>query len=160
MRPANIVPFAVELAARLQRHEPDVVCGPLNEGAFIALLVASELNCDFTYAERFVNSKRQALFPVEYRLPRTLQPVVRGKRVAIVNDVISAGSAVRGAFHNLQAIGARVVAVGSLLVLGTAMSTFASEKNIAVEALVERPYTLWPPADCPLCQSGVPLDPL
>ena len=158
LRPANTQPFAVELAARLRPHGVQTVCGPLNEGAFVALMVASELACEFTYAERFVNPKREALFPVEYRLPVALQPMVRGKRVAIVNDVISAGSAVRGAFVSLQAIGARVVAIASLLVLGTALSTFARDKDVAIEALVKRPHNLWIPDDCPLCRSGLPLD--
>ena len=102
-------PFGARLAAQLVRYEVEVVCGPLVEGAFVALLVALELGCDFAYAERFADTTREGLFPVEYRLPRALQPVVKGKRVAIVNDVISAGSAVRGTYSDLQAIGANVV---------------------------------------------------
>jgi hypothetical protein len=38
---------------------------------------------------------------VQYRLPKSLQPVVSGERVAVVNDVISARSAVRGTFLDL-----------------------------------------------------------
>ena len=69
LRPANILPFAAELASRLRAHDVAAVCGPVNEGAFVALLVASELDCDFTYAERFVDRTAQGLYPVEYRLP-------------------------------------------------------------------------------------------
>ena len=57
------------------------------------------------------------------------------RRVAIVNDVISAGSAVRGAYANLQALGGQVVAVGSLAVLGTPFVTFARERSLPLEAL-------------------------
>lgn len=160
LRPAMIQRFASELAARLQAYEVDAVCGPLNEGAFVALVVAGDLNCDFTYAERFANPARDGLFPVEYRLPRTLQPFVHGRRVAIVNDVVSAGSAVRGAFADLQAHGAEVVAIGALLVLGTSIETFAGEKGIGVEALEQLPGNVWTPADCPLCQSGIAIEEL
>ena len=80
--------FAERLAARLKKYQVDVVCGPLVEGAFVALLVALELGCRFTYAERVDATTRDGLFPVQYRLPKSLQPVVSGKRVAIVNDVI------------------------------------------------------------------------
>jgi orotate phosphoribosyltransferase len=157
-RPAMIQPFAAELAAKLRTHHVDAVCGPLNEGAFVALLVASALGCEFTYAERFASSSAETLFSVEYRLPSTLHPIVRGKRVAIVNDVISAGSAVRGTFAHLDTLGARVVAIGSLLVLGESIATFTRERDLPMEALVQRPGNVWAPADCPLCQSGVPLD--
>ena len=160
LRPAMIQPFASELAARLQAYEVDAVCGPFNEGAFVALMVAGDLNCDFTYAERFANPTREELFPVEYRLPRTLRPFVHGRRVAIVNDVVSAGSAVRGAFADLEAHGAEVVAIGALLVLGTSIGTFAGERGIAVEALEQLPSNVWAPADCPLCQSGTLLETL
>ena len=156
--PANIQPFAAELASRLRPYNVDAVCGPLNEGAFVALMVASALNCDFTYAERFADPAREALFPVEYRLPRALHSIVQGKRVAIVNDVISAGSAVRGAFADLQVAGARVVAIGSLLVLGMSIAAFAQEHGVSLEALSHQPHNLWAPAECPLCRSGVPLE--
>jgi orotate phosphoribosyltransferase len=158
IRPAMIQPFASELAARLQTYEVDAVCGPLNEGAFVALMAAGDLNCDFTYAERFANPASAGLFPVEYRLPQTLRPLVYGRRVAIVTDVVSAGSAVRGTAMDLRAHGAEVVAIGALLVLGTAIGTFARERRIAVEALEELPHNMWTPAECPLCQSGVAVE--
>ena len=50
----------------------------------------------FVYAERIEHPENRDLFPVEYRIPAALRDSIRGKRVAIVNDVINAGSAVRG----------------------------------------------------------------
>src|SRR5437763_6543590 len=156
--PAAIQPFAARLAARLRGYDVAAVCGPLNEGAFVALMVASELQCDFTYAERFADPGRDSLFPVTYRLPTMLGPFVRGRRVAIVNDVISAGSAVRGAFADVDRLGACVVAIGSLLVLGAEIHAFAAERRVAVETLAQEPAKLWTPADCPLCRSGIALE--
>ena len=134
------------------------MCGPLVEGAFVALLVSLELGCDFVYAERFANTTRQGLFPVEYRLPIGLQPAVQDKRVAIVNDVINAGSAVRGTFYDLVAHGAVIVAVGALLALGDAIAAFAAENHVALELLKQMPNNLWLPAECPLCAQGRPLE--
>ena len=37
---SEVQPFAAQLAAKLSRHNVEVVCGPLVEGAFIALLVS------------------------------------------------------------------------------------------------------------------------
>ena len=150
--------FAVRLAAQLTQHEIEVVCGPLVEGAFVALLVSLELGCDFVYAERFADATREGLYPVEYRLPRALQLAVKGRRVAIVNDVISAGSAVRGTYFDLQAAGAEVIVIGALLALGDAIAKFAAKHRIALELLEHMPSNLWTPSQCPLCAAGVPLE--
>jgi orotate phosphoribosyltransferase len=158
LRPREIKPYAVRLAAALQKYEVQVVCGPLVEGAYVALLVALELGCDFVYAERFANPSREGLFPVEYRLPRTLHGAVRGKRVAIVNDVISAGSALRGAFRDLQFAGAAVALIGALLGLGDYIDKFADENHIALELLQRMPHNLWTPDECPLCAAGKPIE--
>src|SRR5271165_3791856 len=157
-KPRIIQPLAAQLAAQLAQYEVEVVCGPLVEGAFVALMVALELDCEFTYAERFQDATREGLFPVEYRLPQALQAAVRGKRVAIVNDVINAGSAVRGALADLRAAGANVVAIGALLALGDAIERFANEQHVALELLERMPNNLWTPAECPLCARGVALE--
>ncbi len=154
----EIQPFAAQLAAQLAKYNVEAVCGPLVEGAFVALLVSLELGCDFIYAERFADATREGLYPVEYRLPKSLQPTVKGKRVAIVNDVVSAGSAVRGAFSDLQALGARVVAIGALLALGDSIAAFAAEHHIPLELLQQMPHNLWTPSQCPLCAAGKPLE--
>jgi orotate phosphoribosyltransferase len=158
MHSREIRPFAAQLATKLRPHQVEVVCGPLVEGAFIALLVSLELGCGFVYAERFANPSRRGLFPVEYHLPKAFRSAVKGKRVAIVNDVISAGSAVRGAFSDLQSLGAEIVAIGALLELGNSVAKFAMEHHVALELLREMPHNLWTPALCPLCAAEQPLE--
>jgi orotate phosphoribosyltransferase len=158
VHPREIQPFVVRLAAALRRYRVEVVCGPLVEGAYVALLVSLELGCDFVYAERFANPSHEGLFPVEYRLPKTLHGAVKGKRVAIVNDVISAGSAVRGAFRDLQFTGAEVVVIGALLGLGDSIDQFAGENRIALELQQRMPHNMWTPEECPLCAAGQPIE--
>lgn len=149
--------FAGRLAAQLKKYQVDVVCGPLVEGAFVALLVSLDLGCQFTYAERFEDTTCQGLFPVQYRLPKSLHSAVSGKRVAIVNDVISAGSAVRGTFFDLREMGAEVVAISALLALGDVIAEFANEHGVALELLERMPHNLWQPSECPLCAAGIAL---
>jgi orotate phosphoribosyltransferase len=158
LHPASIAPHAIELAGRLRAYDIDAVCGPLNEGAFIALMVATELHCEFTYAERFAKASRDELFSVDYRLPPTLRATVHGRRVAIVNDVISTGSAARGALADLDACGATVVAIGTLLIVGSTFVDFARDRGVRVEALSTADANLWAPEECPLCRAGVPLE--
>ena len=150
--------MAVELARRLTAQKVEAVCGPLVEGAFVALMVARELGVAFAYSEQFKASKADSLYPVKYRLPAALRSKVRGRRVAIVNDVVNAGSAVRGTYADLVECGALPVAVGALLVLGSSAASFAADKSMALESLAFLPNTLWLPAECPLCAAGVPLE--
>ena len=150
---------AAALAARLELHAVDAVCGPLVEGAFVALMIASELGVEFCYAERLApGPDGDALFPVEYRIPHVVRARLRGKRVAIVNDVISAGSAVRGTLADLTACNATPVAVAALSVLGPAAAELAASHGLALESLAAFPFSMWTPGDCPLCRAGVALE--
>jgi orotate phosphoribosyltransferase/GNAT superfamily N-acetyltransferase len=158
LRPARVKPFAKELAGQLANYKVDAVCGPLVEGAFVAQMVAEELEVEFFYAERFVESQVTSLYPVSYRLPEAQREKVRGKRIAIVNDVINAGSAVRGAFADLVDCGAQAIALGALLVLGSKASDFAAEWNMPLATLASLKNDLWLPSECPMCVRGVPLD--
>jgi len=158
LRPARVKPFAVKLARQLAPHKIEAVCGPLVEGAFVAQMVAEELDVEFFYAERFIEPSAISLYPVNYRLPELHREKIRGKRVAIINDVINAGSAVRGAFADLADCRAQPVALGALLVLGTTAATFAAEWGMTLETLVSMPNALWQPSECPLCGYGMPLD--
>ncbi|HWS71019.1 MAG TPA: orotate phosphoribosyltransferase [Thermoanaerobaculia bacterium] len=156
LRPRPVEAMARQLAERLARHGVEIICGPLVEGAFVALTVASALELPFTYTER-VAEREGGLYPYRYRLPRVLHDEVRGRRAAIVNDVISAGSAVGGTAAELEALGANVVAIATLLVLGDWTAQFTGARGIAVEALATMPNPIWTPADCPLCARGEPL---
>ncbi len=158
LRPRRVQIAAAELAEPLSKLEVDVVCGPLVEGAFVGLMVALLLNAQFTYSERFARSAEGGLFPAGYRVPAPLREGLRGKRVAIVNDVINAGSAMRGTFADLQSCGAVVVGISALLVLGTAASAFASSNGVPLRSIAALPNNLWTPSECPLCVSAVPLE--
>ena len=157
--PRAVRPLAHELAARLEQYRPDVVCGPLVEGAFVGLFVAESLGLQFVYALRQPDPSSSDLFSVHYALPKPLRELVQGRRVAIVNDVINAGSAVRGALADLAECQANVVAIGALLSLGETPESLAHHVGIPLEALDEDTNEIWAPARCPLCASGVPLIP-
>ena len=158
LHPSHVRRFAVELANGLARYNVAAVCGPLAGGALVAQTLAAELDVEFYYTERFVLPQRDALYPVEYRLPDGLRKMAHGKEFAIVDDAINAGSAVRSTFAELQACGARPVVIGALLVLGSWAPSFFADQNIPLESLAYLPSGLWTPAECPLCASQVPLE--
>jgi orotate phosphoribosyltransferase len=155
--PRRIAPLVAELTDLIRPHDVACVCGPLIGGAFLAQVTAALLDVEFAFTERMIPAAG-GLYPARYRLPPALAPQVRGRRIAIVDDVMSAGSAARGTYEELRAQEAVPIVVGALLVLGSTGADFFAQHGVAIEAVARRPYRLWLPAACPLCDSGVPLE--
>ena len=158
LNPIRIAPLARDLASRLAPGAVEAVVGPLVGGALLAQMIAVELGVQFTYTVPRPSPSNDTLYPVAHRLPLTVAPLVKGKRVAIVDDVINAGSAVRGTFRALVETGAKPAVVGALLVLGDAAQPFLKSNGIELERLATLPNPLWEPANCPLCAHGILLD--
>lgn len=149
---------AEDLARRLDSHEFDAVCGPLVEGAFVALFVADRLEVPFTYSTLAGNDAGAGLYRMKYRVPGGLRARLAGQRVVVVNDVISAGSAVRATIVDLRALGASPVGIATLAVLGTHAPQLAAEYGCWLETLLTVPNEIWEPAACPMCARGEPLE--
>ena len=156
--PGRIGPFVKQLAESLRSYDVAVICGPLLGGAFLAQLVAHELDVDFCFTEREMPRDATGLYQARYLLPRAFSTRVRGRRIAMVDDVMSAGSALRGTYFELQTHGAVPVVAGALMVLGTTGADFFAGQQVAVEAVVRESYSLCLPSECPLCNAGEPLE--
>jgi orotate phosphoribosyltransferase len=155
--PRLIAPFVETLSNLIRPYAPTTICGPLLGGAFLAQLVAHALGVAFCFTER-VPGGQHGLFQTRYRLPSAIASRMHGQRVAIVDDVMSAGSALRGTYKELQTHGAVPVVAGALLVLGKTGQDFFDTCHLPVCAAARDQYTLWPPADCPLCREGLPVE--
>jgi orotate phosphoribosyltransferase len=151
-------PFVAELANAMRPHRVDVVCGALVGGAFLALLLAQALNAEFCFTERAMPSDVEALFQTRYSLPLGYVSRLSGKRIAIVDDVMSAGSALRGTYDELHRHALEPVVAGALLVLGNKGADFFATNGIPIVASVRDEFATWTPAECPLCASAVPLE--
>ncbi len=156
--PKLIDPMVTQLAYLIRRHNVVSVCGPLLGGAFLAQLVAEKLGVEFCFTERVMPENADGLYQVSYRLPSALSSHVPGRRIAIVDDVMSAGSALRGTYAELESQGAQIVVAAALMVLGDTGAAFFAEKQIPVEAVMWEDYSLWLPDECPHCRAGNPLE--
>jgi orotate phosphoribosyltransferase len=155
--PVKIAPAVTMLAGRLRRYGCDAVCGPMSGGALLAQALAGALRICFFYTEHAGGAGTAGLFTAEYRLPPGMARAVAGSRVAVVDDVISAGSSVRATIAALEAGGASVIAAGTLLALGDLGVRHLADRRIPLEALAQRPFAMWAPDACPLCAAGVSL---
>lgn len=154
----RLQPFVAELARQLASHAIDAVCGPMTGGAKLAELIAAELNIEYFHTNRFETPEATGLFPVRYLLPDTQRENARGKTFAIVDDAISAGSAVRGTYADLIACGVRPVALGALFVFGDAIDGFVATEGLALHSVSRVSFGMWKPSGCPLCRSGLPVE--
>lgn len=117
-----------DLAAALAPLEPDVVVGAATLGIPVAFEVSRALGLDDVVILQktrkihlgdaltepltsITTSGSQAL-----RLDRERVPVVAGRRVVLVDDVIATGGSIMAALRLLRSAGADVVGVGCLLV--------------------------------------------
>lgn len=151
-------PHVEALAQRLASYHVAAVCGPQTGGAHLAALLARALHTQALFTERHENPSATGLFPVSYRLPSHLRDSVRDQTIAVVDDAISAGSAIRGTLADLRACGARPVVLGALIVFGNKAQTYAANQHLPLECLVSTPFHLWPPDACPLCAQNLPLE--
>ena len=154
---AALDPFVTQLAQALRRHDVEAVCGPLTGGAFLAQLVARLLGSEFYFTSPAAPAGT-ATFGARYELPPATGDRLLGKRVALVDDVMSAGSSLRATLVAVEAHGAIPVVVGALHVLGSHGADFFKERGLRLETTGRTPFDSWRPPECPLCAAGVPID--
>ena len=150
LRPSLLRPHVDLLAERLRQHRIDAVCGPLEGGAFLAYALAETLGAAFLPAYRDERGTAPA-----YRLPGVAGGI-RDWRVAIADDAINAGTAVRACAGQLRSRGAVPVAVAALLSLGPASAAVAEGISVPLYAAGAVDSRAWPAAQCPLCAGDIP----
>jgi orotate phosphoribosyltransferase len=146
LRPERLAPHVDALAGLLAGRGIEVVCGPLVGGAYVAQALGPRLGADCMHTARTAGS---------YALPPALAARLPGRRVAVVDDVVNAGSAVGATLAAVRAAGAEPVAVAALLQLGTAATAVTGP--LPLLAVASAPHPLWSTSDCPLCAAGTPV---
>jgi len=171
---AALDPFVTRLAQSLRRYDVEAVCGPLTGGAFLAQLVARLLGSEFYFTapqQAIRPSFHRAIRPsghqasgssgdqaIAYALPAGTTHRLLGKRLALVDDVMSAGSSLRATMTAVERHGAIPIVVGTLAVLGATGESFFKERGLRLETTGRAPFDTWRQPECPLCAAGVPLE--
>lgn len=152
LRPGLLRPLAQQVAGQLGQYRPAAVCGPLTGGAFLALMVAEALGT------AFVPAFPDPADPGRFRVPAAGRGQVSGRPVAVVDDAVNAGTAVRASCRAIRDAGGLVTAVAALLALGPAATVVTGTLGLPFHALVSLPSQVWPAGNCPLCHSRIPLE--
>jgi len=116
---------ATELALLLEPYEIDLVVSVATMGIPLAIEVTRALGLDdYLILQKTTGAQQQLLFDA------ARVEVVKGKRVGLVDDVISTGASMRAALNLLHRVGAEPAAIGTLV---TEAATWRRELGDTVE---------------------------
>ena len=152
--PAESLPFARLLAQFLEEHDIEAVSGPSLGGGVLARQIAQLMGLPACVAQRIAPEGGA----VRYQIDDAQACVVAGQRVAVVDDVIGAGSAVKATLCELRRLAAIPVVIGALLESGLQPGELARQTRIPVVSLGSVESGMWHPSECPLCRLQVPLE--
>ncbi len=146
---------------RLARHFTgagvEVVAGPTIGGVILAQWTAYHLSAMdgrevlavYAEEEAAADGKRRAL-------RRGYDTLAQGRRVLVVEDVLTTGGSARQVVEAVRRAGGEVIGVGALCNRGGVTAATLSAPELY--ALVEVPLESYAPEDCPLCAAGVPIN--
>ena len=162
-RPLWTDTLACEIAEVCGEWRPDVVLGPVIGGALLAQWVTYRLSLPL-HVYKWFDPNRTILAAYADRgvgkffvLKRGYGELVNGKRVLVVEDVITTGASAVGVVGAVRRCGGSVVGVAAIVNrTGKSAADLAIGMDISVvHCLLDMDIPMWPVADCPLCKQGV-----
>jgi orotate phosphoribosyltransferase len=149
---------STDLVAPYDPEGIDVVAGPTVGGVILAQWGAWHLSQRRSAGETLaVFAEEETVDGAKRRyFGRGYDDVVRGKRVLVVEDVVTTGGTLRQVIDAATALDAVIAGVSILCLRGGAE---ARERiGMPIRALLELPQESWAPEECPLCRAGVPVN--
>lgn len=119
---------------------PDVVVAPAMGGIVVGHEVARGFGCRSLFTEREGTT-------MTLRRGFTLE---RGETVVVVEDVVTTGKSTREVMAVVEAAGARVIGVASLVDRSSGKAGF----EVPFQSLLAISVDSWSPGACPLCAAG------
>jgi orotate phosphoribosyltransferase len=146
------------IADRVSGRDIDVVCGPATGGLILAQWIAHHLGVLATFGEHAdaANPGNEANARRPFVLRRGYDRLVEGKNVLVVDDVINTGFSISGIIDAVRSCGATVNVAASVCNRGAMTAELLGVGELV--NLADIRLDSWPPAECPLCRRGVPVN--
>lgn len=142
--PEETAALAAAMAAPFRRARVQVVVGAAVGGIILAYEVARQLGVRGVFAEKDGHGA------MVLRRGFTVAP---GERALLVEDALTTGGSVRAVMDTVRAAGGEVVGIAALV----DRTGGALDFRVPLHTLLTLRAAAWPPAECPLCRSGLPL---
>lgn len=152
--PADTSTVCRWIAEHFAKANIDVVAGPTVGGVILTQWVAYHLG-------QLVDGKPPvAIYAEEVNDQRVFRrgyaDFIPGKRVLIVEDILTTGGSARQVVEAVQAAGGQVIGVGALCNRGNVTAEMVNAPELFT--LTALPLSSWDAAECPLCAANVPIN--
>jgi len=145
------------LSKRVTGRGIEIVCGPAMGGLVVGEWVAHELGVMVAFAE---HDPLQVPVPGELRtrfvLRRGYDKLISGRKVLVVDDMVTTGHSIREVIEAVRAAGGEIVAGACLVFAGDFGPEALGLSELIYLLHYPRPK-MWPASECPLCRDGVPI---
>lgn len=154
---AGISAVCARIAAEFAAAAVEVVAGPTVGGVIMAQWTAHHLSQRYGREVLAVYAEEEGAGEGRRRLfRRGYDALVAGRRVLVVEDILTTGLSARLVVQAVQAAGGTVVGVGALCNRGDVSA--AALGAPALFSLTSVPMLTYAPEECPLCAAGVPVN--
>jgi len=131
------------VAQHFKDQKIDVVAGPTTGGIILAFETARQLGVRSIFAEK----------EGEIRVFRRDFDLILGERTLIVDDVLTTGGSIRETMSAVIKLGGVIIGVAVLVDRSQEKVDF----GVPLFSCLRAPTTVYPPQECPLCATHVPL---
>ncbi|MBI2013317.1 MAG: phosphoribosyltransferase [Candidatus Colwellbacteria bacterium] len=143
-----------EIARRFADKKVEVVIAPEKGGIILSQWVAHHIGLK-------TNRPTLALFAEKdgdsFVVKRGYDKLLTGKRVLVVEDILTSGGSARKTVEVAQSLGGKVIGLGALCNRGGVKPEDVGDVPI-LTALVNLNLRIWPEEICPLCEQGIPVN--
>lgn len=140
-----------ELALKYKDTGVEVVAGPTVGGVILSQWTAHYLGVLAVFAEETISESGEK----KRFFKRGYDKLISGKKVLVVEDILTTGGSVKLVVDAVRALGGDVVGCGALVNRGNVQDEDAGAK---IHALMNIKLDAWDEKDCPLCKKGVPVN--
>ena len=144
-----------EIAERFKNDNPDAVVAPALGGIILSQWTAYHLGKKLgrevygVYAEKTDDGG--------FVIKRGYDDLIKGKKVLLVEDVLTTGGSIKKVVDVVRGIGADIVGVAALCNRGGITAKDIGDV-LKFDALLSVTLDSWEEAECPLCKQGVPIN--
>ncbi len=133
---------------------PEVIVSPATGAIVFGFAVASYFSERFTtLGTKFIHADKKES---SFSLRKSGEKILTGKRVLIVEDIITTGISVKKLLEEIYQFDPIIIGIGCLINRG---SVKASDLEVPkLISLLELKSNAWTEQDCPLCKEGIPFN--
>ncbi len=142
------------IAENFTEDDIQVVTGPETGGIILSQWIVNHLNYSTGGEVLSIYAKKTGSRNFYY--PEWIHEFVEGKRVLVVEDVLTTGGSAKKVVKATRAIGGNIIGLGALLNRGHVTSQDVDVPQLFT--LVNMKINTWNQEECPLCKSGIPIN--